>query len=151
MNVMFWDHLPWPSNSEERTSLVVQWLRMHLPMQGKWVQSLVPEDAICYTATKPESHNYWSPHMLWSPRSAAREAHIPQLESRPCLPQLEKACMQQWKPSAARNNKFFKIIIYMLLQWHPTAAAAKLLQSCPTLCDPIDGSPPGSPVPGICN
>ena len=28
-------------------------------------------------------------------------------------------------------------------------AAAKSLQSCPTLCDPIDGSPPGSPVPGI--
>ena len=30
-----------------------------------------------------------------------------------------------------------------------TAAAAKSLQSCPTLCDPIDGSSPGSPVPGI--
>ena len=29
------------------------------------------------------------------------------------------------------------------------AAAAKSLQSCPTLCDAIDGSPPGSPVPGI--
>ena len=29
------------------------------------------------------------------------------------------------------------------------AAAAKSLQSCPTLCDPIDGSPLGSPVPGI--
>ena len=29
------------------------------------------------------------------------------------------------------------------------AAAAKSLQSCPTLCDPIDGSPPGFPVPGI--
>ena len=29
------------------------------------------------------------------------------------------------------------------------AAASKSLQSCPTLCDPIDGSPPGSPVPGI--
>ena len=29
------------------------------------------------------------------------------------------------------------------------ASAAKLLQSCPTLCDPIDSSPPGSPVPGI--
>ena len=28
------------------------------------------------------------------------------------------------------------------------AATAKSLQSCPTLCDPIDGSPPGSPVPG---
>ena len=29
------------------------------------------------------------------------------------------------------------------------AAAAAFLQSCPTLCNPIDGSPPGSPVPGI--
>ena len=29
------------------------------------------------------------------------------------------------------------------------AAAAKSLQSCPTLCNPIEGSPPGSPVPGI--
>ena len=30
-----------------------------------------------------------------------------------------------------------------------TTAAAKSLQSCPTLCDPIDGSPPGSPIPGF--
>ena len=29
------------------------------------------------------------------------------------------------------------------------ATAAKSLQSCPTLCDPIDSSPPGSPIPGI--
>ena len=37
-----------------------------------------------------------------------------------------------------------------LFQHHvAAAAAAKSLQSCPTLCDPIDGSPPGSPVPGI--
>ena len=32
---------------------------------------------------------------------------------------------------------------------HTLAAAAKSLQLCPTLCDPIDGSPPGPPVPGI--
>ena len=32
---------------------------------------------------------------------------------------------------------------------HISATAAKSLQSCPTLCDPIDGSPPGSIVPGI--
>ena len=32
---------------------------------------------------------------------------------------------------------------------HAAATAAKSLQSCPTLCDPIEGSPPGSPVPGI--
>ena len=35
------------------------------------------------------------------------------------------------------------------LQPAAAAAAAKSLQSCPTLCDPRDGSPPGSPVPGI--
>ena len=33
--------------------------------------------------------------------------------------------------------------------WVYAAAAAKSLQSCPTLCDPIDGSPRGSPIPGI--
>ena len=32
---------------------------------------------------------------------------------------------------------------------YAAAAAAKSLQLCPILCDPIDGSPPGSPVPGI--
>ena len=35
------------------------------------------------------------------------------------------------------------------LQQCSSSAAAKSLQSCPTLCNPIDGSPPGSPVPGI--
>ena len=36
---------------------------------------------------------------------------------------------------------------YYMVNNHTTAA--KSLQPCPTLCDPIDGSPPGSPVPGI--
>ena len=40
------------------------------------------------------------------------------------------------------------IIIFLSL-WYAVAAAAKSLQSCPTLWDPIDGSPPGSPVPGF--
>ena len=39
---------------------------------------------------------------------------------------------------------FFPMHIY-----HTAAAAAKSLQSCPTLCDPIDGSPPDSAIPGI--
>ena len=37
----------------------------------------------------------------------------------------------------------------MLMATIMAAAAAESLQSCPTLCDPIDGSPPGSPIPGI--
>ena len=44
-------------------------------------------------------------------------------------------------------NKGLSLLLYLIIQ--TTAAAAKSLQSCPTLCDPIDGSPPGSAVLGI--
>ena len=40
-------------------------------------------------------------------------------------------------------------IIYMEKNLKIYAAVAKLLESCSTLCNPIDGSPPGSPAPGI--
>ena len=40
-------------------------------------------------------------------------------------------------------------VMVLFLNREAAAAAAKSIQSCPTLCDPIDGSPPGSPVPGI--
>ena len=40
-------------------------------------------------------------------------------------------------------------VLWFCVLWICAVAAAKLLQSCPTLCDPIGGSPPGSPVPGI--
>ena len=48
-----------------RASLVVQWLRIRLPMQVTWVRALVREDPTCRGATKPVRHNYW--------------AHVPQL------------------------------------------------------------------------
>ena len=55
------------------------------------------------------------------------------------------------------NSKMSLIIRYILIgklesktvEKMNYAAAARSLQSCPTLCDPMDGSPPGSPVPGI--
>ena len=40
-------------------------------------------------------------------------------------------------------------ILAWRISWTEEPAAAKSLQSCPTLCHPIDGSPPGSPIPGI--
>ena len=48
-------------------------------------------------------------------------------------------------------SSVFNIAVFHLGEETNTAAAAaaKSLQSCPTLCDPIDGSPPDSPVPGI--
>ena len=46
-----------------------------------------------------------------------------------------------------------EILQARILEWvampSSVVVPAKSLQSCPTLCDPIDGSPPGSPVPGI--
>ena len=49
-----------------------------------------------------------------------------------------------------KNSSYHKDDHIMITSFLLTAAAtAKSLQSCPTLCDPIDGSPPGSTVPGI--
>ena len=51
---------------------------------------------------------------------------------------------------AGRNiNNLRYVYDTTLMAESAAATAAKSLQSCPTLCDPIDGSPPGSPVPGI--
>ena len=44
---------------------------------------------------------------------------------------------------------YFHKVLFLFKWFLFTAAATKSLQSCPTLCDPIDVSPPGSPVPGI--
>ena len=66
-----------------RTSLVAQWLRIRLPMQGTWVWSLVWEDPTCCGATKPACRNYWActlestSHNYW--------ARVPQLLKPLCL------------------------------------------------------------------
>ena len=44
---------------------------------------------------------------------------------------------------------YFLKYSFLYIATKASNAAPKSLQSCPTLCDPIDGSPPGSPVPGI--
>ena len=58
--------------------------------------------------------------------------------------------MHNRNPKYYNTNTFFQIKVW-LASWEENicSAAAKSLQSCPTLCNPIDGSPPGSPVPGI--
>ena len=46
--------------------------------------------------------------------------------------------------------RFYLITVRMaIIKKSAAAAAAKLLQLCPTLCNPVDSRPPGSPVPGI--
>ena len=66
-------------------------------------------------------------------------------------------CRQRHWPSWEKNVRIpwdplvFQVCLALADKWLNTlsSAAAKSLQSCPTLCDPIGGSPPGSPVPGI--
>ena len=67
-----------------RTSLVVQWWRIHLPVQGIWVKSLFRDDSMGWGATKPVYHNYWActpgACALQQGKSLQREACAPQLE-----------------------------------------------------------------------
>ena len=52
-------------------------------------------------------------------------------------------------PVVSLGHDYVLVDNMWLEMFKPPAATAKSLQSCPTLCDPIDGSPPGSPDPGI--
>ena len=62
---------------DDRASLVAQWLRIRLPMQGTWVPALVREDPTCRGATKPVCHKYWA--FTLEPSSHSYWAHVPQL------------------------------------------------------------------------
>ena len=125
------DHWPFsskktPTKNYWGSSLVLQGIRINLPMQGTRVWSLVWEDPTCLGATRPLSHNYlslWSrarEPLLLSPYGAIAEARVPgacapqektpqwealtlQLESSLCAPQLEKAHTQQQRPSTTKT------------------------------------------------
>ena len=102
------------------TSLVAQWLRICLPMQGTRIRALLWEDPTCHGATNPVCHNYWActlepaNHNYWSLCaqslcSATREAtstRSPHTTTKSSLhlPQLEKASTQQRRPKAAKNK-----------------------------------------------
>ena len=51
--------------------------------------------------------------------------------------------------SFSQGHLILSIRFWVSYKFVSAVAAAKLLQSCRILCDPVDGSPPGSPVPGI--
>ena len=57
-----------------RTSLVVHWIRIHLPMQGTWVRFLVQEDSICWGASKPVHHKTQEATAMRSLSTATKES-----------------------------------------------------------------------------
>ena len=108
-------------------SLVAQWLRIRLPMQGTQVRSLIREDPTCCGATKPVCHNYWAcalepaSHNYWAcvlqllkpvrlePMLHNKRSHhskklLTATKSSPCSLQLGKARVQQWRPNTAKNK-----------------------------------------------
>ena len=94
--------------------------------------SLRPSHYVAKTLKEPLER------FLWRGTEASHQQQAP--DSRSWIP-------DSWKP---RDNKLLLLFTPQSFgvkkQW---IAAAKSLQSCLTLCDPIDGSPPGSPIPGI--
>ena len=62
---------------------------------------------------------------------------------------LEWVSISSTRGSSQTRDQIYVSCIGRQIFFSPAAAAAKSLQLCPTLCDPIDGSLPGSPVPGI--
>ena len=90
-----------------RASLVAQWLRICLPMQGTRVRALVWEDPTCHGATRPVSHNYWAcASGACAPQQEAAIMRGPRtvMKSGPHLPQLEKALAQKQRPNTAINK-----------------------------------------------
>ena len=79
-------------------SLVAQWLRIHLPMQGTRVWVLAQEDPTRHGTAKPVSHNYWArmPQLL----KPAPRARAPQQEK----PLQWEARAPQWRPNTAKNK-----------------------------------------------
>ena len=88
-------------------SLVAQWLRICLPMQGTWVRALVWEDPTCRGATKP-----WATAaelarlepVLGNGEAATVRGPRAAMKSGPRSPQLEKALAQKRRPNTAKNK-----------------------------------------------
>ena len=80
---------------------------------------------------------------LWCWRRLLR---VPQTAGRS-----NQSILKQINPEYSLEGLMLKLKLqsFAHLMWKTVAAAAKSLQSCPTLCDPRDSSPPGSPIPGI--
>ena len=96
-------HLQLRFKNEKWASLVVQWLRIRLPMQGTGVWALVQEDPTCRGATKPVRHNYWA--CALQPTSHNYWAHVPQLLKPVCLEPVLHNKRRHLNEKAAHHNK----------------------------------------------
>ena len=133
-----WPHglySPWNSPGQNTGVGSLSLLQEFFPMQGS-NPGLPHCRRILYQLSHREAQEYWSGYPIPSPVDLpTQELNWGLLHCRQC------------GVSSLSNSSLFQLIFLMI--YAAAAAAAKSLQSCPTLCDPIDSSPPGSPVPGI--
>ena len=100
------------SKNLSRASLVVQWLRIRLPMQGTRVRALVWEDPTCRGATMPVSHNYWAcasgACALQQERPWEWEARTPRWRVAPAHRNHRKPSHRNEDPTQPKINKLKK-------------------------------------------
>ena len=97
------------TSSRTWTSLLVQWIRIHQPMQDTQVRSLVWGESTGCGPTKPGHHNYWSPSaletVLDSKRSTTARSPCTATKRSPRLPHLEKSPCSNKDPVQPKINK----------------------------------------------
>ena len=103
-------------------SLVAQWLRICLPMQGTRVRALVWEDPTCRGATRPVSHNYWAcASGACAPqqeRLQQWEAHAPRWRGAPACHNWRKPSHRNEDPTQPKINKFIKKKKSGMMWWY---------------------------------
>ena len=91
--------------------MVVQWLRIHLPMQGIWVQSQIRDDPTCHEAislcTTTEALEPSSPCLVTREATTVRSPHTTPRRERP-LPAPREACTQQQTQRSQYINEYIK-------------------------------------------
>ena len=103
-----------------------------------------PRDRTCISCGSCISGGFLSlTHQESSPRPHTSEVSLE------CNYNKYPKCRKIWVYYSTCNCSYYNSTEKSLLDVAAAAAAAKSLQLCPTLCDSIDGSPPGSPIPGI--
>ena len=94
---------------KSRASLVGQWLRTHLPVQGTWVPAPLREDDMCCEAPAPVHHNYWAGP--WSLCSAAGETSAGRSPSSSAREQPTLAPTRESPPAATKSQSSHKLLL----------------------------------------
>ena len=120
------------------------YMHAKLLLSGPTLQSYEPQSPRLLCSWGFSRQEYWSGLPCPPP------VDLPNPGIEPMSPTLQVDSLPSEPPGNPKKTGVGSLSLHQGILLTPvSAAAAKTLQSCPTLCDPIDSSPPGSPVPGF--